>query len=122
MNHLPWGIVGIYTMVLLIICNVLFMVTRVSTECVYVRFGWLFPMYVKRIPVQNIREARAITYRPILEAGGWGIRGGRIEGERSKVLNARGNEGVLLQTEKIPILIGSQQSADLLDAVQKVIA
>jgi hypothetical protein len=85
--------------------------TRVSTDAVTVRFGFV---YRTRIPLAEIRQAEAVVYRPIAEYGGWGIRG---FGKR-RALNTRGNCGVLLtRMDGSTILIGSQKPRELLSAL-----
>ena len=46
--------------------------TTVSPEAVTVRFG---PLYTARIPVAEVASAQAVSYRPVRDYGGWGIRG-----------------------------------------------
>jgi hypothetical protein len=102
----------------LIAVNVLFMRTRVDGHELVVQFGYCFPIYRKRIPLQEIRRARVVEYRPIRDAGGWGIRFGRFEQERCRFLNCRGNRGVLLETARLRCIVGSQQPERLLAAVK----
>ena len=102
----------------LIAVNVLFMRTRVDGHELVVQFGYCFPIYRKRIPLQEIRRARVVEYRPIRDAGGWGIRFGRFEQERCRFLNCRGNRGVLLETARLRCIVGSQQPERHLAAVK----
>ena len=54
---------------------------------------------------QDIRTAEALTYSPLMDYGGWGIRFGR----GAKAYNVSGNKGVLLTLENgKTVLIGSQ--------------
>lgn len=72
---------------------------RVDAERLLAQFGFLgWP--AQRIPLEQIERARAVTYRPILQFGGWGIRTGRFEGERTSVYTVRGSTGVLLELEE----------------------
>ena len=91
--------------------------TRVDGHELVVQFGYCFPIYRKRIPLQEIRRARVVEYRPIRD-GGWGIRFGRFEQERCRFLNCRGNRGVLLETARLRCIVGSQQPERLLAAVK----
>ena len=100
--------------------NLLFVVTEVAEQEVVVSFGRWFTLYRKRVALHDISEARPVYYRPIRDAGGWGIRWGRFEGKRCAFLNARGDRGVLLVygTEK-HLVIGSQEPEQLAHAIRK---
>jgi hypothetical protein len=87
--------------------------TTVSTDAVTVRFGFL---YRTRIPIAEVRQAEAVEYRPVVEYGGWGIRGFG----KKRALNSRGNRGVLLtKQDGSTIMIGSQKPRELLDALAR---
>jgi len=88
-----WGII------LFIIANLFRAVTEVDDREIRVTFGRWIPYYRRRIPLDAICEVRVVTYRPILDAGGWGIRWGRFEGKRCAFLNVSGNRGVLLELD-----------------------
>lgn len=98
----------------LLIVLLLRMTTEVHpTECI-VWFGWL-PTYREVVPLASIKVVEAVTYRPLRDCGGWGIRRG-VGDER--VLNARGDRGVrltLIDGDKI--LIGSQRAEELAQAL-----
>ncbi|HXV65264.1 MAG TPA: hypothetical protein VEK15_31505 [Vicinamibacteria bacterium] len=69
---------------------------RVDEEAVTAEFGFLgWP--AQRVPLASITRARSVSYRPILQFGGWGIRTGKLEGERTGVYSLEGNRGVLLE-------------------------
>ena len=101
--------------------NVFQMRTTVTGEQLVVQFGYLFPMYRKRIPCNTIRETRVVEYRPLRDAGGWGIRFGRFEKEPCRFLNSRGNRGVLIETELKRYIIGSQKPEQLKGALDAVL-
>ena len=101
------------------VSNILLVTTRVSNAELYVRFGWLFPMIWKRIPLGDILESRCVTYRPLRDAGGWGLRFGRFEGRSCRFYNARGHEGVLIETPKRRYIIGSQTPERLEAAIEQ---
>ena len=108
----PWmyALVSVVFLVLLAVLT-LHQTTRVGGDGVTVRFGLL---YSTRIPFSDIAHAEAVTYRPILEYGGWGIRGFG----RRRALNTRGDKGVLLtRTDGSTVLIGSQKPRELLSAL-----
>jgi hypothetical protein len=50
----------------------------------------------KRIPFNEIREAEAVTYSPMMELGGWGIRAG---GRKKLAWTISGNRALLLYLE-----------------------
>ena len=104
---------------MLVILNLLFVVTRVSGEEVYARLGWLFPLFWTRIRIDDIVESRAVKYRPLRDASGWGMRFGRFEGAGCRYFNARGDRGVLIQTNKRRYIIGSQDPERLRAAIEQ---
>lgn len=88
--------------------------TTVSPGEVQVR---LWPFHVKpvTIPTHTIRHFEHITYNPITDYGGWGIRWGL----KGKAYNMSGNEGVKLYFyNSKPLLIGSQDAASLYEAIK----
>ena len=85
--------------------NLLCVKTRADEKWLTITFGALFPLYVRRIRLDGIASAESVSYNPLAEFGGWGIRG--VAG--NQCLNARGNLGVrmvLAGGEKL--LIGSE--------------
>jgi len=98
-----------WAIVLVIMANLFRVITEVDDSEVRVTFGRWVPYYWRRIPLDTIDHARVVTYRPMLDAGGWGIRWGRFEGHRCAFLNASGNRGVLLELDDgRRIIIGSK--------------
>jgi hypothetical protein len=68
----------------------------------------------RRIPLERIERAERVTYRPIREYGGWGIRRGRD----GWCYNVCGNRGVRLELgggERL--LLGSQTPEELARAI-----
>jgi hypothetical protein len=108
----PWIYILIGAVLLLLAgLLTLHQTTRVQTDAVIVRFGFL---YQTRIPLSEIRSAEAVAYHPIREYGGWGIRGFG----RRRALNTRGSKGVLLtRTDGSTLMIGSQEPRELLSAL-----
>jgi hypothetical protein len=108
----PW----VYGLIVLVLCIMVAVLmtrqkTTVSAEGVTVRIGML---YTARIPIAEIARAEAVSYRPIRDYGGWGIRGTRAR----RALTTRGDRGVLLiRTNGSTLLIGSQQPRELLAAL-----
>ncbi|MCX6638617.1 MAG: DUF6141 family protein [Acidobacteria bacterium] len=68
----------------------------------------------RRIPLDRIERAEPVTYRPIREYGGWGIRLGRD----GWCYNVRGDRGVRLELEGgEKLLLGSQAPEELARAI-----
>jgi hypothetical protein len=89
------------------------LITDVGPEGIYVRF---VPLTSRTIRFEDITSCRAVTYRPIKEYGGWGIRFGR----KGKAYNVYGNEGVQLElTDATPLLIGSQRHEELAGIINR---
>ncbi|GAA4444823.1 hypothetical protein GCM10023188_47280 [Pontibacter saemangeumensis] len=90
------------------------MTTVVQTGELQVRF-WPFILRPVRIPLHTLRNYEHITYKPIRDYGGWGIRWGM----KGKAYNMSGNEGVLLHFyDKESLLIGSQKAGALFEAIR----
>jgi hypothetical protein len=69
---------------------------RVDAEVLTAEFGYLgWP--IQRVPLDNIVRTGVVSYRPIFQFGGWGIRAGRLDGEQTSVYTVRGTTGVLLE-------------------------
>ena len=82
------------------------MTTEVTPIDMRVWFGWI-PTYRRTILVATIVRLEVVSYRPLADYWGWGIRSGR-DGER--VLIARGDRGVRIDlADGTRLLIGSQR-------------
>ncbi len=104
----------------LLLASALRMETRVEEGVLSVRFGWpSLPFYRRILPVAGIGELRSVTYRPLLNFGGWGIRLGRFDGSSCRALNASGNRGVFLCTGGVNWIIGSQEEQLLEEALRR---
>lgn len=118
-----WALAGINAFTVcggLLVLNVLYMSTEVTRTELVVTMGRYFPLYRRRVALADITEVRAVTYRPIRDAGGWGIRWGRFEGKRCAFLNARGDQGVLLELRNGKrLIVGSQNAGALEGAVRQ---
>ena len=100
----------------LLFIGLLRMTTEVSPAGARVWFGWV-PTYRRRIPFGSIQRIEVVTYRPLAEYGGWGIRIGR-DGVRA--FSARGNRGVRLDlADGTRLLIGSQRPEELALALEQ---
>lgn len=91
---------------LLLVFDLLCLRTVITERELLVTLGALFPLYRRRIPLAEIARAEAVTYSPLADYGGWGIRWGR----NGAAVNARGCRGVLLTLRcGKRLLIGSQR-------------
>lgn len=81
-------------------------------------FVQLFPLHFSPIGVDlsNVTDCEAVTYHPLREYGGWGIRCG-LRG-KSKAYNMNGNRGVRLRfSDGSNLLIGSERPEELAAAI-----
>ncbi len=116
-DTIPGAILLILAVLLLLICNLFVLRVKIREQDIYVSLGVLFPMLWRRLGYDRIHDQRVITYRPLRDAGGWGVRLGLFEGKPTSFFNARGNRGVLLITDHRPFIIGSQNPEPLADAI-----
>ena len=81
-----------------------------------------FPLHLgwRTIPFSEIANAEAVTYHPLREYGGWGIRFGWRGG---MAYNIRGDQGVRITLNNgKKILLGSQRADDLAQALRSGMA
>ncbi len=98
-----------------LICNLLCQKTVVSDSDLTVTFGAFVPLYRRHFALPEITAAEAVTYAPIADYGGWGIRGWG----QNTALNARGNRGVrLVLSDGRRVLVGSQRPQELAQALR----
>ncbi len=94
------------------------LVTEVRSEGVFVRF---VPMHrsFQRFEREQIDNCEVVTYRPLRDYGGYGIR----YGVQGKAYNVSGNRGVRIHLSgKKPVLIGSRQPEQLASAIRSIAA
>lgn len=102
----------------LVVVGLLRMTTEVTPTDLRVWFGWV-PTYRRFVAIGVIQRIEVVSYRPLADYGGWGIRTGR-DGER--VLNARGNRGVRLDlSDGTRLLVGSQRPEALAVAIERAL-
>jgi hypothetical protein len=92
------------------------LITEVRDDGLYVRF---IPFHFKfhLIPLEDATQIEAVTYSPLGDYGGWGIR----YGFKGKAYNVQGNRGVRLTfKEGRSLLIGSQKAEELDAALRPV--
>ena len=92
--------------------------TELREHGIYIRFH---PFHRKWVvfPFERIQNAISISYSPLKDYGGWGIRYGR----NGKAYNVSGNNGVLLVLDDgKKILIGSKNHEVLYSAINERIS
>lgn len=63
----------------------------------FFRATWGFIGWPKKeVPLSNIYRSEVITYKPIRQFGGWGIRCGRIDDQMTAAYTLRGDRGLRL--------------------------
>lgn len=90
---------------------------RLTTEVrggkIVVAMRGLWP--ARSIKIADVKSAKPVTYDPVNDYGGYGIRSGRS----GKAYIARGNEGVRLELATgASVLVGSQRSQQLVEAIR----
>jgi hypothetical protein len=114
--EIPAGIVACMAMPVVLIVGFFRMTTEVTPTELRVWFGWV-PTYRRIVSPGTIVRLEVVSYRPLADCWGWGIRSGR-NGER--VLNARGNRGVRIDlSDGTRLLIGSQRPEALALALER---
>lgn len=87
--------------------------TRVADQALHIR---LFPFANKTITLADIETVERITYSPLRDYGGWGVRYGR----GGKMYNMRGNEAVRFVKKSGDIFnVGTQSPDKLIAAVKR---
>jgi len=90
--------------------------TEVRPTGVFVRF---FPIHrsSRQFHPETIESCEVLTYRPIRDFGGWGIR----RGVKGRAYNVSGNQGAYLtMRDGKRLLIGSQKSQMLVEAINSL--
>lgn len=96
------------------------LVTEVREDGLYCKF---FPFHLRfrRIPLSKMTRVERVSYSPMRDYGGWGIRfgfslsrRGISSDEKGVAYIVSGNEGVRIEREsKRPLLVGSQRADEL---------
>jgi hypothetical protein len=95
-------------------------IARLTTEVDQSGVRLIFrPFSTRFIPFAEIASLKTVEYRPIRDAGGWGIHFYRMKGW---AYNVSGNSGVeiTLKNGKL-VLIGSQRSEELETAIRRIL-
>jgi len=91
------------------------MTVSVEPDAMHVRFGRLgWPHWI--FPIDEISDLRAVSFRPMRDFGGWGIR----RATDGICLNQRGNRGVRFQHAGGTYTVGSDDPEQLLTALRAV--
>lgn len=89
------------------------MTVEVHSDAMHVRFGYLnWPGWF--FPIDDIADARVVTFRPLRDYGGWGIR----RGDEGYCLNERGDSGVRFEYLARTYTVGSDEPGRLLAALR----
>jgi hypothetical protein len=113
----PDAVVWLFTLLFGVGFPLFFVALRVVTE---VRPGnlrvGLAPFRRSVLLLSEVAGVEAVTYHPVRDFGGWGV---RWAGARGKAYNAYGDRGVqLLMNDGHRLLIGSQRPDELLMAIR----
>lgn len=77
------------------------------------------PLWTREVPLTDVVSAEAVTYRPFLHFGGWGIRYSFFTKQWAYVI--RGKDAVLLElVGKKPLLVGTGRAGELAEAIVAV--
>jgi hypothetical protein len=122
--HHPWGPPPVsnggllFLSVLLVLVYLRLITVRLVTDLrpAEIAVGLRGLWRKRRIPLCQVRAARAVEYDPIRDFGGYGFR----SGPRGRAYIARGNRGVELELQDgRKILVGSQDPARLAECITK---
>ena len=108
-----------FVIAFLILLFVYLMQLRVSVnrDGIYYQFS-PFHLKVHHIKISEIENIQAVTYSPIKDYGGWGIK--RVY--KGKVYNIKGNKGVRVELKNgSHILFGSQKHLSFAESLGKFI-
>lgn len=101
------------------------MTVTIADDALSINYGYIC-LLKKNIPLSEIKSAEKVRFRPLRDFGGWGIRCGRFNGERTGCYNLRGDEGVLLHLSRDTrvcigktklVIIGSRHPVRLAEAI-----
>jgi hypothetical protein len=116
-------VAGGAALVLVLLAGILVTFARLRVQVdaggVRVAFGVFGGVITKTIAWDAIHGVRPVEYRPLWDAGGWGIRLGRFDGARTRYYTVHGSHGVLVETTGGQVIIGSDRSHDLANAIRE---
>jgi len=116
-NPAPDGLL-IFFILLYLIIFILFQSTRLITEIDDAEIRYRFYPFKTRFTTilrYDIEKMEVITYRPIIDYGGWGVRFGR----KGMAYNVSGNIGLLISRKNgKTILIGTQKPDEMKEKLE----
>jgi hypothetical protein len=112
------GIIGLVFVLFIMIMVMTFifnlkLTTRIDSSGIHYRY---FPLIKwRKIPREQIRSADVISFSPLTDHGGWGIKGNST----TKAYTVIGDKGLLLDVnENKKIVIGTQKSHELSEFIE----
>lgn len=109
------GLVFILIVMIMVIAFIfnLKLTTRIDSSGIHYRY---FPLIKwRKIPKEQIRSTEVISFSPISDHGGWGIKGNST----TKAYTVIGDKGLLVDlNEKKKIVIGTQKSHELSEFIE----
>ena len=88
-------------------------ITKDEVQVLYFPFHWKKRTY----PFSSIKKMEVITYLPIADYGGWGVR----ISFNGKAFNVRGDKGLKLYfDDRKPLLIGTQKPEELQKCLEQL--
>lgn len=110
----------LFIFVILLGLNLLFLSlnlkTRITNDKIYFKF-YPFHTTKQEYLISDIQEMKVIKYKPILDYGGWGIRGFGND----KAFNVKGNMGLkILFKDGKKRLIGTQKPEELQQVIKEL--
>jgi hypothetical protein len=88
-------------------------ITKDEIQVLFFPFHWKKRKY----PFSTIKKMEVITYSPIGDYGGWGVRFSK----NGKAFNVKGNKGLKLYfNNRKPLLIGTQKPEELQKCIQTI--
>lgn len=115
MSDAGLGLLIVFLAAVIVWLHKMSLVTQVRAEGLTVQFKWLWRP--RLIPLSTIHSYRVVTYKPLAEYGGWGIRYGFNGG---KAYTSSGTRGVQLEfVDGERLLIGSQRPEALARAIEQ---
>ena len=109
------GSLAVAAAALLLVAALLFstrLITEVERDYVLLRY---IPLWRRTLRLEDVADSELVTFRPLRDFGGWGIRRGRT----GWAYTVRGNRGVRLTFQQgTPLVIGSQEPERLYQAIE----
>ncbi len=74
------------------------------------------PFWTREVPLTEVESAEAVTYKPLIHFGGWGIRYSPITKQWAYTM--KGKQAVLLElADHKPLLVGTKRPDELAEAI-----